>query len=120
MRKARSTKQTKHVHSQLLEIVMDPQAQYELARCYMLVGGRGDVKQAFAWLHKAAAEGHPAAHFELGWFYLVGVGAKTDEKQAVLWFVKAASQGYASTHSIRDEIRVQYFRGFAFRSRLSL
>ena len=83
------------------------QAQYELARCYMLVGGRGDVKQAFAWLHKAAAEGHPAAQFELGWFYLVGVGAKTDEKQAVLWFVKAASQGYASTHSIRDEIRVQ-------------
>ena len=48
------------------------------------------------WLFKAAAEGNPQAHYELGCCYYRGLGMEEDEVAAFQHFEKAAAAGHMS------------------------
>lgn len=54
-----------------------------------------DEKEAVAWYHMAAAQGHVKAQTYLGISYDQGQGVPKDEKEAVAWYRKAAEQGNA-------------------------
>lgn len=72
----------------------DPDAQYYVANAYE--EGRGtqpDIKQAFEWYNKAAAQQHAAAQYKLGVMYENGQGVEQDLKQAMEWYKQAADNG---------------------------
>ena len=54
---------------------------------------------------EAAANGDPAAQFNLGVAYRIGKGVPEDDKEAVKWYRKAAEQGFAAA---------QYNLGFMY------
>jgi len=72
----------------------DPGAQFYVASAYE--EGRGvkkDLKQAFAWFSKGAANKHNGAQFKLGEFYENGWGVKKDQPKAEFWYKKAEKNG---------------------------
>jgi len=66
----------------------DAEAQYVLA-----TGTSSSSKDKFAWLSKAAEQGHAKAQCILGYCYEDGDEVTKDIKEAVKWFHKAAEQG---------------------------
>ncbi|MEZ5577766.1 MAG: tetratricopeptide repeat protein [Candidatus Competibacteraceae bacterium] len=72
----------------------DAAAQLDLGLRY--VTGRGihaDERAALNWIGKAAAQGNPAAQFELGSYYTLA--PHLDFGRAVDWLRQAALQGFA-------------------------
>ncbi|MDZ7802769.1 tetratricopeptide repeat protein [Thiohalophilus sp.] len=72
----------------------DADAQYYVANAYE--EGRGtqeNMKKAFEWYRKAAAQQHGAAQYKLGVMYENGMGVEEDLKQAMEWYKQAAENG---------------------------
>ena len=72
----------------------DPEAQFNLGRCY--ANGRGvkqDWQKAVEWYAKAAEQGDAVAQCNLGICYANGQGVKQDRQKAIEWYTKAAQQG---------------------------
>lgn len=74
------------------------EAQYSLAMLLekKAISDPKLTEQSFAWLTKAAQNGHRASEYILGIKYLHGEGVKIDRQQAFNWFQKAAQQGDAA------------------------
>ena len=72
----------------------DPGAQFYVASAYE--EGRGvkkNLKQAFEWFNKGAANKHNGAQFKLGEFYENGWGVKKDKGKAEFWYKTAEKNG---------------------------
>ncbi|MFZ1547625.1 MAG: tetratricopeptide repeat protein, partial [Candidatus Nitrotoga sp.] len=54
---------------------------------------RGDYINAVMWYHKAAAQGHAGAKYNLGLMYYSGQGVSQNYSKAVKWYRLAAAQG---------------------------
>jgi TPR repeat protein len=54
-----------------------------------------DEAMAVQWFHRAAAQGHVTAQFNLGVAYAKGTGVPQDHAEAVQWYRRAAIQGDA-------------------------
>lgn len=86
----------------------DPEAQYQLAVCY--VKGYGVEKsdtEASSWLRKAAESGHELSLYSLGQQYEEGHGVAIDEKQAAKWYKKAADLKFAPAQCRLGEMYVE-------------
>ena len=68
-------------------VFADPNAQYNLARMYMM--GRGGLAKdniaAIRWLALAAKEGHPPSQALLGHMLFVGDGVQDHRAQGLMW-----------------------------------
>ncbi len=74
----------------------DPEAEYDLARCYERgTGVEKDYAKAADYLTKSAEQGYADAQVLLGSYYGKGLGVNHDPQQAVNWYRKAAEQGNA-------------------------
>lgn len=76
----------------------DAEAQFELAKAYLLgTGVAQDSKQGVEWLQKAARLDHPGAQLALAKMYLDGreQNIRKDPKQGMEWLRKAVDHGYA-------------------------
>jgi TPR repeat protein len=51
--------------------------------------------EALKWYLRAAAEGHPAAQYNVAFVYASGQGVPRSDQTALSWFRKSAAQGYA-------------------------
>ena len=71
-------------------------------------GGTRDLSQAANWLHKAAAQGYPAAQSDLGDMYSTGQGVTQDNTQAINLYRKAAEQG---DHKAQNNLGKMYAQG---------
>jgi len=67
-----------------------------------------DPAKAFAWLIKAADQGHADAQYKLALNYLKGKEETKDPAQAVSWLIKAANQNHADA---QYELGCCYMRG---------
>jgi len=68
----------------------------------MYADGRGVEKndrEAFAWMVRAAEQGHARAQFNLGAMYETGRGVVKNKRDAVAWYRKAAEQGFAEAQA---------------------
>ena len=59
-------------------------------------GVRGDKALAFGFFARAAAAGHAAGQYHLGYAYLTGAGPSHDLEEARTWLERAAEQGHAA------------------------
>ncbi|KAJ3036156.1 hypothetical protein HDV00_003012 [Rhizophlyctis rosea] len=72
-----------------------PDAQLQLARCYLYEWGvDGDRKLAFEWFQKAAAQGNTGGIYGVGFCYEKGLGVNRDESEGFRWVLKAAEKGH--------------------------
>ncbi len=73
----------------------DAEAQYKLARRYLLgEGAEKNPAEAVKWSRKAAEQEHPKAPNILGICYRDGFGVSKDLKEAVKLFKKSANSGF--------------------------
>lgn len=78
-----------------------PQAQFNLALCYMFGSGRGygelkrNVAKATEWCKRAADQGNAQAKYYLALFYKHGIGLTQDVKRAEELFKEVAGKGYS-------------------------
>jgi TPR repeat protein len=73
----------------------NPEAQFELAKCYQ--DGLGVTKNtsvAASWLNKAADLGYVPAYYALGQRNEFGTDITPNQEQAAKWYRKAAEQGH--------------------------
>lgn len=87
----------------------DPEAQYNLGRCYK--EGRGFAKNeavAVNWFRKAAEQGHALAQNRLGLCYEYGKGVEKNAAEAVRWYRMGAEQGYVRA---QHNLEVSYANG---------
>ena len=56
---------------------------------------KGNKKEAFKSMRKAAEQGLAEAQYGLGWMYSTGEAEVQDDDEAVKWFRKAADQGHS-------------------------
>jgi len=57
-------------------------------------GVKTNLKEAVAWVGKAAGNGLPAAQFVLATLFAAGTAVPRDDQIAHAWFTKAAEQGH--------------------------
>lgn len=81
----------------------NPRGQYLLAQ-YCRHGTPPDFETAHLLYRKAAAQGLPEAHWQLGLQYRFGQGTKTDTAQAVNHLRAAAQQGYIPAYTPLAEL----------------
>ncbi|KAK3820647.1 MAG: hypothetical protein J3R72DRAFT_529178 [Linnemannia gamsii] len=78
-----------------------PEAQFQVARAYMVGLGVGqDLPKATEWLHKAAEQGHAYSQFSLAAAYAEGQGVPKDVRKATAWALKAAEQGHVAAQRL--------------------
>lgn len=63
-------------------------ARYQLAR---LLWDRGEVREAFSWMKKAATSQYAEAQHDLAWMYEEGIGTKASIDEAAKWYLAAAN-----------------------------
>jgi TPR repeat protein len=63
---------------------------------------KGNDKEAFKWMRKAAEQGYSEAQNCLGVMCCMGQGIAKSDKEAVKWFRKAAEQGLAKAQNNLD------------------
>jgi TPR repeat protein len=75
----------------------DPDDQSNLAWCNLVGKGipQRNLKEAYKWYAKAAAQGFPKAEFWVGMFHARGYEMKKDQEEAVRWIRLSAEHGYA-------------------------
>lgn len=84
-------------------------AQYNLGILYMKgLGVEENLKTAFIWYKRAAANGHTDAMFNLGTMYNKGKVISRSPKDANKWWLKAAELGNAAA---QFNIAVEYAYG---------
>jgi TPR repeat protein len=101
------TKQIKTTQTNLRQAAKqgDPEAQYYLARMYVLgTGGYKNMRLAVKWFQKSAALGHAKSQYELGMLYKNGVYVPHDKKQAKMWLVKSLENGFDKAKVILQDI----------------
>lgn len=81
----------------------NPHGQYLLAQ-YCRYGTPPDFETAHLLYRKAAAQGLPEAHWQLGLQYRFGQGTKVDTAQAVNHLRAAAQQGYIPAYTPLAEL----------------
>lgn len=81
----------------------NPHGQYLLAQ-YCRHGTPPDFETAHLLYRKAAAQGLPEAHWQLGLQYRFGQGTKADTAQAVNHLRAAAQQGYIPAYTPLAEL----------------
>ena len=59
-------------------------------------GVRSDKSLAFGFFARAAAAGHAAGQYHLGYAYLTGAGPSHDLEEARIWLERAAEQGHGA------------------------
>ena len=76
----------------------DPEAQFELAKCYQDgLGVKKNTSVAASWLNKSAESGYLPALFALGQRNELGIDITPNLEQAAKWYRKAAEQGHAES-----------------------
>jgi TPR repeat protein len=81
-------------------------AQYNMAVLHIEgYGFKKDLSKGAEWLALSAAQGLPAAEFNLGMMYLLGKGVERDSLQAERLFRQASAQGhkYATSYLLKLE-----------------
>lgn len=102
MSQHRNSEAVKHFH-RASQFNYTP-AAFNLAQCYELgIGTKQDFKQAAEWYQVASDQGHAAAMYNLGVFYVHGWGGlKASSAEAHKLFVKAAKLGQADAQAALD------------------
>jgi len=83
----------------------NPEAQTRLGLMYFRGQGvREDDDAAFAWMRKAAVQGHAQAQYHLASFYAFGYGPPVDDEErdrmAARWYFESAQQGNADAQYV--------------------
>lgn len=74
----------------------NPEAQFELAKCYQSgTGVKKNTSVAASWLNKSAESGYAPAYYALGQRNEMGIDITPNQEQAAKWYRKAAEQGLA-------------------------
>ena len=85
-----------------------PEAQYELALCYLHgegVAKKPQFEEALRYLVPAAENGIAGAQYTLGMCYLRGMGVRRSPAEAAKWFQRAAERGNADARTQLAELR---------------
>ena len=73
-----------------------PEAQYQLAKCYLEgIDVHQSDSNAVRWFRNAAKQGYAPAQKKLGDCYHDGIGVVKDSKEAAEWYSKAKEQGFS-------------------------
>src|SRR6266403_1800726 len=90
----------------------DPEAEYDLARCYERgTGVEKDYAKAADYLTKAAEQGNALAQYAMGGFYLSGRGVAKDVNKVIKWWRKAAEQNHAEAEAALGQLYFTPFDG---------
>jgi TPR repeat protein len=74
----------------------NPQAQYELGKCYASGDGVSqDLFQAAIWYARSAEQNHTEAQYEMARCYDEGAGVLKDDEAAQQYYTPAAEKGHA-------------------------
>jgi TPR repeat protein len=89
--------------SEILNAAQDTNAlaQFYVARaCFYGSGRSQDLKEAFAYLKRAASQNLPDAQYMLSRFYMSGTGTGQDTEAGMQWAERAAAHGHADALAI--------------------
>ncbi|NOX43044.1 MAG: sel1 repeat family protein, partial [Gammaproteobacteria bacterium] len=70
-------------------------------------GVKKNLKVAFNWYNKAAAQGHVVGQTNLGIMYELGHGTKQNLVQAYMWYTLSANKGHTKATRHRKQLAVK-------------